>query len=251
VRITANFSGNSFTAVAFGRNFGREEFTGSVTNGVCRMVGPDDTLEGRCSKDGFSGVLHGKTKRGQSVNGTFQASAVQVVDLDERARQQQAAEKTRLAAIAAAEARLRNAPAAGPLLSKKLEGFVRTDAQGWAFNRFDAGSIANVKVIDGSVKSGHYTLRGEYTYNGGVSGWVLAQMEGPNLGCIQFHDAIIGCRALRTPEQGQAMRSALVGAVTSGGTNSSRSQEADENARFNAWTQQNRDDGLNDNGTQK
>ncbi len=214
MRLTAKFSGNSFTAVVFGRNWPREEFSGTVTNGVCRMIGRYDSLEGRCDKNGFSGAIRGKTSRGQNIKGSFQSSAVQVVDLDERARQQLAAEKSRQDAVAAAEAKIRNAPSAGPLLTKKLEGFVRTDAQGWAFNRFDEGSITNVKVIDGSVKSGQYTLRGEYTYNGGAGGWVLAQMVGPKLGCIQFHDAIIGCRALRTPEQGQAMRNAFVGTTT-------------------------------------
>lgn len=117
----------------------------------------------------------------------------------------------------AAEDPVANLPDAGPVLTRKLDGYVATDARGWAFNHYDAGSMRNVRVAEGSARSGTMVLRGDYTFNGGNAGWVLAKLVDGKLDCIQFWDAMVGCRALRTPEQGMAMRSAALGAVTGGG----------------------------------
>lgn len=108
-----------------------------------------------------------------------------------------------------------SSPLAGPALTRRLDALVLTDSRGWAFNRYDAGSMRDVRIVDGTVKGGHYVLRGVYSYNGGARGWVLARMSGSNLECIQFHDSMIGCRALRTAAQGQMMRGMAAGAVSS------------------------------------
>jgi hypothetical protein len=107
-----------------------------------------------------------------------------------------------------------------------LDGFVTTDSRGWAFNRYDAGSMTNVKIIDGSAKSGNYVMQGYYTYNGGSRGWVMAKMAAGKLDCIQFWDAVIGCRGIRTPEQGAAMRSAAFDVLAGNGTGGSTSSGA-------------------------
>lgn len=208
--IVATVQGNSISGHVWGRNFIKLPVRGTVRNGTCHLTGKLDTFQGRCDRDGFSGTIDGTTAQGERYRAHFQTSATQLVDLDQQARDRQAAAVAQQQAQAAAEAQIRNAPAAGPALTKKLEGFVRTDSLGWAFNRYDAGSVTNVKIVEGTLKSGNYTLRGEYTYNGGAQGWVLAKMSGPNLDCIQFWDAMIGCRALRTPEQGQAMRDTVI-----------------------------------------
>lgn len=136
----------------------------------------------------------------------------------QNARAQAAAERQREAeaARAARHEALLNAPKAGPALTKTLDALVRQDAKGWMVNVYDAGSMTNVRIIDGSVSSGHYVLHGDYTYNGGEQGWVEAKMSGAQLDCIQFHDAMIGCRSLRTPEQGQFMRDIASNALQSG-----------------------------------
>jgi hypothetical protein len=226
--IIVQTTGNSLVATVWGRNFTRAQYGGSIQNGICRLKGGNngaqENFEGQCSTDGFSGTIKGKTVQGQNFQATFDTAAVQLVDIEQREREQLAAKKASEAAAVAEAARIRNAPAAGPALTKKLDGFVQTDSRGWAFNSYDAGSLTNVKILDGSVKSGHYTLRGEYRYNGGNSGWVLAKMSGANLDCIQFHDAMIGCRPLRTPEQGSVTRAAAMGAM-SGGSGGSSSQD--------------------------
>lgn len=130
------------------------------------------------------------------------------------------AEKARVAAAEAA-ARYAALPNAGAALTRKFDELVQIDSRGWAFNRYSAGSMRNVKIVSGKAGSGTYVMRGEYTYNGNQSGWVMAEMNGQNLSCIQFWDSMIGCRGLRTPEQGQAMRSAMFDLLSpSSGTSS-------------------------------
>jgi hypothetical protein len=106
-------------------------------------------------------------------------------------------------------------PAANDVSRTKLEKIVETDSKGWAFNQFDHGSIHDVRVAEGSEKSGSMTLRGVYTYNGGSAGWVLAKMEGGKFSCVQFWDAKGGCRAMKTPEQGAQARALMGAAVNS------------------------------------
>ena len=103
-----------------------------------------------------------------------------------KAKQEQEA----AAAGAQAEARIKAMPLAGPAYSRQVANYVQQDARGWGFNHLDGGSIHNVRVASGSVKSGTLTLRGEYTFNGGQPGWVLVNMVAGKLNCIQFWDAI-------------------------------------------------------------
>jgi hypothetical protein len=164
------------------------------------------------------------------------------------AEEMAARRKAELAAIAAM-------PAAHDASRIKLEKIVETDSRGWAFNHFDQGTIHDVRVAEGSEKSGSMTLRGVYTYNGGSAGWVLAKIEGGKFSCVQFWDARGGCRAMKTPEQGAQAR-ALVGAAVnslasggsgggggvgcdrSNGEGCSRGQiDSINNDRANAWMQ--------------
>lgn len=231
---------------------GAGTMTGTRNGSVCQIVTNEGVKFGaECSQTRFFARTAFSDARGRKYKGVIEANATNVVDYVERDRQIAAkAEQDRVAAAEAA-ARYAALPSASPVLVRKFDGLVQIDSRGWAFNHYDVGSLHNVKIVSGKAGVGTYVMRGEYTYNGGARGWVMVEMVGPNLSCIQFWDAVLGCRGLRTAAQGQAMRNALVGAMTSGGSNSRSSGSSDETARFNAWTQQNRDDGLNDNGTPK
>ena len=151
------------------------------------------------------------------------------------------------AARAEAEARIRSLPLAGPIYTRQLAGYVRTDSLGWASNQLDAGSVRNVRIYAGSVKSGNFVLRGEYTYNGGASGWVVAAFTRGKFACIQFWDTMVGCRTLRKPGEGSVILSSIIGSVVESGTSGSGASGAkqgwDENARFNMWHEQQVRDG--------
>jgi len=245
ITFTAQLSGTAVTAAVSGTGgIYSRQLSGQVQSGTCHLAVSDNLgtadYTGKCDAKGFSGTFKGVTREGQKYQGRFDTTTTQVVDLDQREREQLAAQKAREAEIAAAEERLRRAPSAGPALTKRLDGYVQTDSRGWAFNHYDSGSMTNVKIVDGSIKSGHYVMRGDYTYNGGSRGWVFAKMAGPKLECIQFHDAILGCRGLRSAAQGQSMRNAAFGLMTGGGGSrgGGRSRDADTADQIN---QQNQD----------
>lgn len=229
--------------------------TGTRNGSTCQLV----TNEGirftaECGKTRFFSRLSFSDNRGQKYQSVLDANRTAVVDYVERDKQSAiAAEQARVAAAAAA-ARYAALPSAGPALTRKFDALVQTDSQGWAFNRYDAGSMSNVKIVSGKAGVGTYVMRGEYTFNGGSQGSVMAEMVGSKLSCIQFWDGVVGCRGLRTPEQGQAMRNALVGAIVSSGSGSSSSSNCNsacEDERFSNWTQENVRQGLNENGTPK
>ena len=234
--ITATISGSRLTAIAWGHDFSKTEYVGTIESGICKMSGSSgggqSQFEGKCNKNFFSGILKGVTPYGNKYSADIQTSIVQIIDIQKREQEQLASQKSREVQLAAAAAKLRAAPSAGPVLTRKLDGLVLTDSRGWAFNKYQAGSMTNVKIVEGSIKSGHYVLRGEYEFNGGSTGWVIAKMSGQKLDCIQFHDSVVGCRGLRSAAQGQAMRQAAVGALFSdGGSNDDRCDSNCQNNR--------------------
>lgn len=181
-----------------------------------------------CGKTRFFSRLAFTDNRGRKYKSVLDANQTKFVDYVERDRLRAIETEKAQAAAAAAAARYAALPAAGPALTKRFDSFVQIDSRGWAFNRYSAGSLRNVKIVSGKVGAGTYVMRGEYTYNGGQTGWVMAEMNGQNLSCIQFWDGIIGCRGLRTAEQGQAMRNAFASALSGGGAGGRSSAQYDD-----------------------
>ena len=50
-------------------------------------------------------------------------------------------------------------------------------------------------MTQGNQISGNFTARGEYTYNEGASGWVIAKFIDGRLDCLQYHDTGQTCHA--------------------------------------------------------
>lgn len=216
----------NLTFVQRGELPGRGSATGTRQGNVCQVVTDVGVrYTATCTANVFNAPTSFSDARGRSYKFNVETGTTALVDYAERDRQQAIAAKKAEAERQAAAARYAALPDAGPALTKKLDGFVQTDSQGWAMNRYNPGTVRNVKIIDGTVKSGSYVMRGDYTYNGGSQGWVMAKMSGGQLDCIQFWDAMVGCRGLRTPEQGQAMRNAFVGALASGGSSAPASND--------------------------
>ncbi|MDM7958029.1 hypothetical protein [Blastomonas sp.] len=232
-RYELEFDGNLVTGRYSGRSANGATQTGTMsgtrTGTNCQLFTPNNELiQATCDSQSFVAVSKSNPQDRNRWETRVDASSVEVVDYVERDRLQAIAAQQAKAEREAAAARYAALPNAGPTLTKKLDEFVRTDSQGWAFNQYNPGSIRNVKIVEGTIKSGSYVMRGDYTYNGGSEGWVLAKMAGSKLECIQFWDAVMGCRGLRTAEQGQAMRDATAAAVVgsfSGGGSSQGGQK--------------------------
>ncbi len=163
---------------------------------------------------------------------TPQMAAADIEHKQQLAQAEAARAQAAAAERAAAEAKIAALPRASPVYARQMADYVRTDALGWAGanggmfgNHLDEGSVGNVRVYSGSVSSGHFILRAEYTYNGGAKGWVVAQYTRGNFNCIQFWDSVLGCRTLRKPGEGEAMVTSIItSSMKDGGSNSSSSQ---------------------------
>jgi hypothetical protein len=85
-------------------------------------------------------------------------------------------------------------------LTGTMDKIVAVDAEGWVFNRYDVGSMTNVRVE--RLADGSADVHGDYTYNGGAAGWVKVHVVGGKLDCLEFWDFPGQCRPLgRSPSQ--------------------------------------------------
>ena len=235
VEATMEFNGPNVTGRYHDSSGASGQFTGTRTGDTCNLVENDFSWTARCGLDGYSQDFQApRGTRSGRIRSSVRAPATQVIDYAEQERQREAE-------LAAQRAAIEALPRASVAWARQLETHVATDSQGWVFNRYDAGSIGNVRIASGSVRSGNFVLRGEYTYNGGAAGWVLAQYADGRFECIQFWDAQIGCRTLRTPEYATAARAGLIGALTGAGNSGGSSQTCNsscEDERWYAWRAQ-------------
>jgi hypothetical protein len=96
-----------------------------------------------------------------------------------------------------------------------FDSIIAEDAAGWMMNRYDRGSMRNMQIIQSSNGGRTKVVYGDYTYNGGMSGWVKARFVNTKLECLEFWDFAGQCRPLgRSPSQGLAM--GFAGALAQG-----------------------------------
>lgn len=92
-----------------------------------------------------------------------------------------------------------------------MDAVVQLDSRSWVFNRYDIGSMSNVRVRDGDAGS---EAQGDYTYNGGTPGWVRVRFSGEDIQCIEYHDFAGTCRAIG---DNPARRAAIMGMISVAG----------------------------------
>lgn len=206
----------TFSGAAPGRSrSGRIE--GTRNGSICSLYAEDLLIEAACTAEGFngSGRSQGQSRVTQTVR--IEARATTVVDAAEEARQQAEAatlaqrqraevQAERERAAAAERARIAALPAASRAQTAMLEAAVRQDSGAWIMNRYDAGSVSNVRV-EGQA-DGVTTLRGDYRYNGGDTGWVEARIREGRIDCLRFWDSS-SCNAPRSGGSGDTGPTAL------------------------------------------
>lgn len=75
-----------------------------------------------------------------------------------------------------------------------LEGIVAEDSKVWAMNRYDARSMRDVTVLDVDPNGAATRITGNYTYNSGQKGWVVAEIDAGKLRCLRYWDFANVCR---------------------------------------------------------
>lgn len=143
--------------------------------------------------------------QGHKVALRIVANQTGMVDFAERERQQAiaAAEQQRIAAERARKeqaeaARLAALPRASSAQAALLKDAIWQDSRHWALNRYDEGSLTNIKIDNASVPP---QIRGDYTYNGGRSGWISGRLSGGRIECIIYHDTG-SCSSVRRNRDG-------------------------------------------------
>ena len=99
-------------------------------------------------------------------------------------------------------------------LTDALNSIIQSDARGWMFNRYDSGSVRNVKVTDRSQDGRSMVVYGDYSFNGGRSGNVQVLIRDGEVECLQFWDSP-SCRPLGRSHSQALVAAAVVGAMTS------------------------------------
>ena len=204
---------------------GRAIATGRIRGGTvsgtrdgdrCRLFIGQTLLEGKCTAQGFSGngSSQGTARRTQSFR--VDAPASRIVDKQQEAVRREAeatelaarraneqAERDRLAAVEVA--RIASLPRASAGQCALLDRTVQQDSGAWSFNRYDSGSMSNVRLS--STQGSTTVLRGEYTYNGGSKGWVEAEVSRGSVSCLRYHDASSRCTEPRSAIESSASTS--------------------------------------------
>jgi hypothetical protein len=90
----------------------------------------------------------------------------------------------------------RGAAAGSGGIAQALERAVESDSQDWLMNRFDTGSVTGVEVVE-KLDDGSEKIRGNYTFNGGQSGWVQAIYANGRTACLEFWDRQGNCAGVR------------------------------------------------------
>jgi hypothetical protein len=76
---------------------------------------------------------------------------------------------------------------------KSADEIISRDARGWLMNRYDQGS-ARVRDVLESSSGRRATLTVDYTYNGGMKGWVEIELDDGAAKCLRYHDFQHTCR---------------------------------------------------------
>jgi len=182
-------------------------FTGTRNGVVCTLTWNDGSDSAAyCGRSEYRAGANKTQFDGVRLGFAATIPADELVDYVVRDQQNAIAdaERKRLAAIEAEQARqkaererkrIAAMPLAGTTYTRLLDQAISTDSGSWRWNQYDAGSANNVRIATGTAANG--TLRGEYRFNGGASGWVEAQVSGGKITCLHYWDTG-SCAPIRT-----------------------------------------------------
>jgi hypothetical protein len=136
----------------------------------------------------------------------------------------------------------------------ELDATLRAESSTWVMDRYVAGSISNIHVVRARNASSATIISANYAYTDGRVGSFKEQIVHGKLQCIEFWNFPGQCRGIGASPSRSIAAQAVEGAMSgsSGSGSSGGGDDADsENTRFNMQVQNNRAQGLNDNGTQR
>jgi hypothetical protein len=114
-----------------------------------------------------------------------------------------------------------------------LDQLVSEDSRSWASNRYDPGSMR--AGLPSDLGDGASIVTGNYTFNGGTSGWVRAHLARGQVSCIEYWDFSGVCRqvgaGMGAAREAQAEAPSQTGARPFNALHYYQEQQRQENAR--------------------
>ena len=112
-----------------------------------------------------------------------------------------------------------------------LDNALIRDSRSWLSNRYDVGSVTDTRVLAKGKDGRPSQLAGNYSYNGGMRGWIKVSLSGDTVSCVELHDFAGQCRPVgRSGSNAIAigvMTQMMQGAVAGGSDEETMSQEAE------------------------
>jgi hypothetical protein len=215
-RINVTYNGNSvsgsdsLTVNSPQSGGGTTTFQGTRTGTICDITDSNGLrIVATCTFDSFD---YNQTTRDSSgsLAMTLNTRRTNAVDVLEQQRQEEIArietERQRAAYQAQliqqqqeAEAFIRSRPRATQAQSTLLAQAINQDSQAWLLNRYDGGSLSDVVTMP-SQSTGETILRGTYSFNGGMPGWVLGRLRGGAVDCLEYWDRQGVCSPVRSAQ---------------------------------------------------
>lgn len=190
--VELEFSGDNVNGVFHGTGGLRDsKLIGRRVGAECHLYDETDgsVWDGRCDSQVFRGTVKSVTNAQIQIALTYEALGTRLRDYSEwiRRRKEAIMRKRRYDSLNAQLAS--DAP-----LEARYAAAVEVDSYGWPFDRFQQGSIVNVRRT--KLKHGAYDLYGEFALDGGASGWARVHFEGGDFACIELWDVPGVCRPL-------------------------------------------------------
>jgi hypothetical protein len=219
ITVELTFTGSSVSGFYLSpAPMGSESISGTRVGDTCNLRDSNTSWQMHCGADRLDG--NGASAEGVNPPITLQidAAAMRVARVAQRPAPPVSTQTDRNATAPLSMA--------GDAWTRKLEGIVETDSKGWLSNQFDTGSVHDVRIVDGSIETGNFLMKGSYTYNGGAGGWVEAKIVNGALSCLIWWDGGPRCKGLRTAAGAERARNnlkELTGAIAASAKEASES----------------------------
>ncbi len=186
-------------------------YNGSLNGNSCAVYESGVLIPFFCDKRSLSGFSDYKNPQtGERVKVNWTANATVYEDYDERDRQRQLEAEARQARALEMAANAKSGIAPENLtLAGYMDDIISADARSWVLNRYDRGSVYSVQLVNQSDDGQNADAVAEYTYNGGLRGWVRAHLVGGVVSCFEYHDFSGQCRPVNAASPSGPMLAGL------------------------------------------
>lgn len=98
-------------------------------------------------------------------------------------------------------------------LAKELDAIIARDSRSWLFNRYNQGSVHDIRVL--GADAANTEVQGRYRFNGSSIGWIKVRFTEGKVNCLIYHDFPGNCRPVGQNPAGMIALGLVAGAAMS------------------------------------